>query len=1469
MERLALAPSPWQGEGWGGVNNLRSNLNNLCTLQLSNVDESKEIALFADRTELKRLQFLKRNDVSNLMNSKRSTRKTEPTPPVNEEGKPSKLFPIVGIGASAGGLEAFSQLLSHLPIDTGMAFVLIQHMSPDRESLLSEILSRSTTMPVIEVQEGMAVEPNRVYVIPPNASMTIARGVLLLTPRDRSKKGLMSVDTFLLSLAQERGDRAIAVVLSGGDGDGSIGLAAIKAAGGITFAQSEDTAKVNSMPNTAVATGQVDFVLPPELIAEKIAELSEHPYIVTEVASALELALEPELVDGEVSSEDGITTIFGLLRAQTGVDFTHYKQTTLNRRIQRRMMLSKSAKIDDYAVYLHQNPAEVMALYHDLLINVTSFFRDPDSFEVLKREVFPMITTAKSPGVPVRIWIAGCSTGEEAYSIAICLLEFLTRRMLHLPIQIYATDVSETAIDYARSGFYTSSQVANVSPDRLSQFFISVEGGYQISKSVRELCVFARQNLISDPPFSRMDLISCRNVLIYLGSSLQKKLLPIFHYGLNPAGFLMLSGSETVGDFLDLFSLVDKKNKIYAKKSAAVAQWIGDRTSNWVFANTEPQVLAGKKVNDLKIQKEADRIVLNQHAPVGVTIDANLDIVQFRGQTSAYLEPSPGKASFNLLKMAKPELRLELQSMIRRAGQQEQSIEYKGLNIKEGNSTRQINIHVTPFQTSAESFFLVLFEETSIDTISLPIGTDPNSPAEMQQLENLQEIARLKQELKNTTDRLQSIVEEQQATNQDLRAANEEILSSNEELQSMNEELETAKEEIQSTNEELITIGDELNRRNLELNHIVSDLQNLLSSTNIPILILDNDLRIRRFTPAMERVFHLIGTDVGRHLGDIVHTLNIADLEQQILAVIRTLNLTVEEIQDRDGHWYELRIRPYLTIDRKIDGAVLVLMDINDLKSSSQKLIAARDYAEAIVEAVVEPLIVLNLDLQAITANHAFYQTFQVPPIQTETHSIFELGNGQWNIPQLRSLLLEILNNNATFKDFEVEHDFEQIGHKVMLLNARRMVAIDDVQTILLAIEDITESKRLEREYSQLLIESQSARMTAESANRAKDDFLSTLSHELRNPLTAMIGWAHLLRMNKLDDAKIARGLETIERCAQAQSQLIEDILDISRITTGRLTLDSSLIKLIPVINAAIEIVNLAATARNIAIESKLDRSTYKILADPIRLQQVMWNLLANAIKFTPIGGKITIELKYINEQAKITVSDTGQGIKPDFLPYIFDRFSQADGSHSRSNSGLGIGLSIVRHLVELHGGTVGVESLGENKGSTFIVTLPLRVKPAPAANIRALEPVDLPVNPQIPTDLNIPSLTGVRVLVVDDVADMREVSIGLLETYGMEVTAVASAEEALAKIIDNPQGYDVLLSDIGMPEQDGYSLIRQIRALNADSGGKIPAAAITAYAGDWDRQESISAGFQLHLAKPVESNRLAWAVATLLGRMD
>ncbi|MBD2344207.1 chemotaxis protein CheB [Anabaena subtropica] len=1401
------------------------------------------------------------------MNSRRSSKKSQPnnsTAKASEEqkGNQNELFPIVGIGASAGGLEAFTELLRHLPTDTGMGFVLVQHLSPHQKSLLTEILSRTTQMPVAEVQEGMAVEPNHVYVIPPNTRMTIAQGLLKLIPLEKIRGVSMTVDSFLISLAEDRGNKAIGVILSGGDSDGARGLETIKAAGGITFAQCEESARVSSMPNTAIASGHVDFILTPQKIAEELANISSHPYINHPIPSK-QVEIMPE-------GTDSLSIIFSLLRAATGVDFTHYKQTTLKRRILRRMMLYKLEKLEDYAQYLQTNQAEVLALYQDVLIKVTGFFRDPEAFEALKTNIFPIITKERRPDSPIRIWVAGCSTGEEAYSIAICLLEFLTDKVGNTPINIFATDVNEVAIEKARIGVYKPSEIADVSPERLQRFFVQVEGGYQISKPVRELCIFARQNLISDPPFSRLDLITCRNVLIYLGATVQKKLLPIFHYGIKSTGFLMLGTSETVGEFSDLFNLVDRKNKIYSRKMAPARLGIDFISQNYPLETLNPQPKINEDVlNNQEMQKEADRIILNRYAPVGVIVNDDLEILQFRGQTSSYLQPAPGRPSFNLLKMAKEELRLELRTAIHQAKKQEISVRKEGIQLSDGEQIRQVRIDAIPFQLTAgqERYFLVLFEDMpSSVTPALEVSSKHTTSTKRQKTNDEQEMNRLEQELATTKEYLQSIIEEQQATNQDLRAANEEILSSNEELQSTNEELETAKEEIQATNEELNTINEELQRRNVESNQVSNDLQNLLSSINIPILMLGGDMRIRRFTPTAGRIFNLIVTDIGRPLSDINHKLNIPDLETQILEVVGTLNLKTQEVQDNDGHWYDLRIRPYRTIDHKIDGAVVVLVDIDALKRSTEELRASKDYAEAIVATIRESLVVLDIDLQVITANQFFYEKFQVTPEETEHHLIYEIGDGQWNIPQLRSLLENILPQQTQFQNLEVEHNFERIGQKIMRLNARKMTLLDNRPMILLVIEDITQQKQLEAERTHLLAQEQSARNAAEAANHAKDEFLSILSHELRNPLNSMLGWANLLRTRKLEEDTVNQGLESIERSAQAQNHLISDLLDISRISSGRLQMDAQQIEMIPVIEAAIAVVRLAAEAKNIQIETRLDPTHIPMLGDPIRLQQVIWNLLSNAIKFTPARGRIDVTLEYTDFQAQIQVKDTGAGIKADFLPYVFERFRQADGSRTRSNQGLGLGLSIVRHLVELHGGTVEVESQGEGQGSTFTVKLPLQAKLEERLEATTQEPVISTNEPKLLTD-NIPSLEGVWVLIVDDEPDIRLLFKLVLEEYGVKVTEAASTREALSKLRENPGSYDVLLSDIGLPEEDGYVLIRQVRALSAEEGGQIPAAALTAYAGYTEYTEALAAGFQTHISKPIEPTQLVALVASLSGR--
>ncbi|MGI2908075.1 chemotaxis protein CheB [Tolypothrix sp. VBCCA 56010] len=1372
----------------------------------------------------------------------------------------SNEFPIVGIGASAGGLEAFTELLSHLPTDTGMAFVLVQHLDPNHKSLLREILSRSTEMTVHEVVDNTTVEPNQIYVIPPNKQMTISQGVLKLMPREKIRGVAMTVDTFFLSLAEERGNKAIAIVLSGGDSDGALGAKAIKAAGGITFAQCSDTAQVSSMPNTAAATGHVDFILPPPAIAQELAKISHHPYIADSASVKVEQA-------PPIEGENALQTIFVLLQATTGVDFTHYKHTTIRRRILRRMVLYQIERLEDYVTYLQNHPAEVLALYDDVLINVTSFMRDPEAFDALKSKVFPVITKDKSVAVPIRIWVAGCATGEEAYSIAICLLEFLETQPIKPPIQIYATDISESAIEKARIGIYKYSQMQDISPERLRRFFVRQDDGYQISKPVRELCVFAKQNLCADPPFSKLDLITCRNVMIYFGAILQKKILPIFHYGLKSTGFLMLGTSETVGEFLDLFSLVDKKYKIYARKLTQA------RLPLDVVSNNYPLDLGSlglqnneETFTDFDLQKEADQIVLNRYAPGGVITNYDLEILQFRGETSFYLKPAPGRASLNLLKMVREDLRLEVRTAIQQAKKQDLPVTKEDLQIWENQQPRQISINVIPFQArrSQERYFLILFEDTPTQATPQLVKTSSEKTGQTKQAANNQ-IARLQQELAVTKEHLQSIIEEQEASNQDLRAANEEILSSNEELQSTNEELETAKEEIQAANEELNTVNDELHRRNIESNQVSNDLQNLLSSINIPIVMLGSDLRIRRFTPLARQILNLIPTDVGRPLGDINLNLNIPDLEQQILEVINNLSVKEQEVQDHNGRWYDLRIRPYRTIDNKIDGAVVILVDIDALKRSADQLRQSRNYAEAIVETMREPLMVLDASLQVITANRAFYETFKVSPAQVEQRLIFELGNGQWDIPQLRSLLEEIIPSDTLLSDFqnlEVEHEFEQIGRKVMLLNARKMSQANHQDMILLAIDDITQQKNLETERAQILSQEQSARAAAETANRIKDEFLSILSHELRNPLNSLVGWAQLLRSQKVDKNRLARGLQAIENNAKLQTQLIEDLLDISRVTSGKLRLNAYPIELAPIIRAAIEVVRVSVDAKQIQLESRLDAASQRISGDPMRLQQVVWNLLSNAIKFTPPQGRVEITLKYIDSIAQIQVSDTGKGISPDFLPYVFDRFRQADSTLTRQNTGLGLGLTIVRHLVELHGGTVEAESLGEGQGATFTVRLPLQTKIAESA-VKSLDLIDIEMLVG-----DIPSLAGVRVLIVDDAADVREVFTAVLEGYQAIVTTVASATDAIAILTANPSEYDVLLSDISMPGEDGYTLIRRVRQLSAEAGGQIPAAALTAHARSEDRTEALAAGFQMHLTKPVAAEQLALAVATLAGRI-
>jgi two-component system, chemotaxis family, CheB/CheR fusion protein len=1360
---------------------------------------------------------------------------------------------IVGVGASAGGLEAFSQLLGALPENTGMAFVLVQHLAPAHASQLTSLLSRATRMPVSEIQNRMPVRPDHVYVIPPNTDVTTAGGTLRLT--SRKKPGFsLPIDSFFRSLADDRGARAIGVILSGTGSDGVVGLKAIKAAGGVTFAQDDASAKYTGMPRSAVAARCVDFVLPPHAIAKEMASLSRHPYVAPPPA-----APPPRAVVS--TDENGLSRILTLLRMTTGANFQDYKQTTIWRRIARRMVLHRIESVGEYVRYLEDHPEEATALREDVLITVTGFFRDPGAFDVLRRKVFPSLLKHRSSKETVRVWVPGCSTGEEAYSLAMGLLEFFGKTRDHPALQIFATDASGAAIATARTGRYPESIATDVSPERLRRFFTKPDGVYQVSKLLRGTVVFAEQNITSDPPFSRLDLISCRNLLIYFSPELQKRVVPLLHYALKPNGFLLLGASETVGPFTELFAMIDKKHRIYAKRPAPARLSIGTamRTRSAGPPTVAPSASEGGDDGDagLDLRKTADRLVLSRYAPPGVIVSRDLEVLQFRGHTGPYLEPPPGTASYQLLRMARQGLVVDLRAALDKAKKTGAPVRAEGLRVKDDGGLGTVNVEVLPLRPdgaggAATPAFLVLFEQAAapITVEMTPTsahgrqrGRATGKAAERELAALRRDLAALRAEQEARREHLQSIIDEREATNEELRSATEEIESSNEELQSTNEELETAKEELESANEELTSVNDELHMRNRELGQLNNDLTNVLTSSSIPLVIVGRDLCVRRFSGATDSLLKLIPTDVGRPIGHVQLRIDMTGLERVLADVIDTLTPQEHEVRGDDGRRHLMRIRPYRTEDDRIDGAVIAFVDVDALKRAQEEIAWRRDYAEAIVETVRQPLLVLDAALRVVTANRAFHDMFQVAPPETAGRFLYDLGSGEWNIPKLRQLLEEILPESTTFQGFEVEHEFGAIGRRVLVLNASRLETPGQ-RLILLAIEDRTELASRERQQA--------------FASEAKDNFLAVLSHELRTPLMAMLGWARLLRSGRLDEARAAQALEVIERNTKLQTRLIEDLLDVSRIIAGKLDLDPRPVEVAPVIQAAVESQRPVAEAKGLRLDVSVDQVSGHVLADPQRLQQVVGNLVSNAVKYTPSGGRIEVQGRRRGSRIEIQVRDTGVGIEPDLLPHLFERFRQADNAPARTHGGLGLGLAIARDLAERHQGTIRAESEGAGRGATFTVELPLMSGVAASP----VESLSRP-RPEL-SQFTRSALQGIRVLVVEDDPDARDLITTVLDQCGAEVTAVASASEALETL--RRERPHLLVSDIGMVGDDGYALMRHVRALPPESGGRTRAIAVTAYARNEDRDRTLAAGYEVHLAKPIEPADLVDAVSRLTG---
>ncbi len=1197
------------------------------------------------------------------------------TPGKNKPAE-GKSFPIVAIGASAGGLEALTELLQHLPPDLGMAYVYVQHLSPSHESQLPEIIQRKTKMRVVKVKDGLQIEINTVYVMPARFSVTAANGKLKLT-HFAKEDNLHIIDHFLTSLAQAYQQNAIAVILSGTGSDGTMGLTAIKAEGGVTFAQ-DDSAAYQGMPYHAIQMGYVDFVLSPENIAKELASLIKHPYA--------------EAVTGELLNEDGLGKVLMIMNAKRGIDFSQYKGTTIHRRILRRMVLNRLKDLSAYVQMLRDNKTEVDALYQDLLITVTSFFRDQNIYKALTAKVLPALLKVRKVNDPIRIWIPGCATGEEAVSFAIILVEFLGEKAITTPVQIFATDLNERSVEKARTGIYVKNSLQHVSQQRLQRFFIKIDGHYQVVKAIRDMCIFAPHNLLQDPPFSRMDIISCQNVLIYLQPLAQNKIMHAFHYALKPTGFLLLGKSETIGNATDLFNQSSRHYKIYGKRSVNTPQlnFIARTSANYHTPDLGRTTTGtGIKIPDL--EKETDKLLLTRYVPASVLINKDLEILRFRGSTSRFLEPAAGKASLHLLKMIKEDLSFDLRTAIHKAKKENVTVKRDRIVFGTSAAMQEISIEVVPLKSAGkEVYYLIIFKETAgIQGAGNKKSTAGSNgkPAKATHIEKLEA------QLKEAKETIRIITEDFDATSEELQSSNEEVLSSNEELQSINEELETSKEELQSSNEELTTINEELHIRNAELKEAI-------------------------------------------------------------------------------------------------------------------------DYTHAIAETMHESLLMLTVDLKVRTANKGFYQTFKMSQATTEGQYLFEMGDNEWDIPELRSQLELVRSRNIPFTNFEITHVFSHVGRKSVILNAHKFSMKEGSQPmILLAIQDITERKTVEQEIKEneerfrLLLQNafdiitvfdsegtiryiSSAvesvlgytpdqrigksiindpivhpddRMVKENMflraldqpgenvhaefrirhvnatyrtidaicrnllqdkringiiatyrditdrkmlEVQKDEFIGIVSHELKTPVTSIKAYAQVLQQNFLqaEDNESAALLGKMDAQVDKLTALIVDLLDFTRIEGGKLKLRESYYDLNDLINEVVE--EMQRTTKKHKLEKKLSATTM-LWGDRYRTGQVLTNLINNAIKYSPGAKRIIISAKKQADTMVVSVEDFGVGIKENMQKNVFDRFYRGNDPTINTYPGLGLGLYIAAQVVRNQQGKIWVESK-KGKGSKFFFTLPL-----------------------------------------------------------------------------------------------------------------------------------------------------------------
>ena len=1194
---------------------------------------------------------------------------------------------VVGIGASAGGLESLKEFFSAMPSDSGMAFVVIQHLDPGHESYMADILAKHTQMEVMKAADGMVITADHIYTIPPNKFLRIDKGCLYLSVPQKSDGVRMPIDFFFRSLAEDQRERAVCVIFSGSGSDGTLGLREVRAAGGLTIVQQPETAQFDAMLRSAIATGMVDCVLP-----------------LAEIPQALQRYKPQHRAAGKSDEHEKLElldAILDVLAIRNSNNFSAYKKTTLLRRAERRMGINQLDSLADYLRFLQANPTEADELGRDMLIGVSSFFRDPEAFEELGRTVIAPLVRQRENNAPLRVWIPGCSTGEEAYSIAILLLEELDAADKNCPLQVFATDVDGEAVKFARNGIYPHSIAADVTEPRLVRFFTKQDSTYQISKRLRESVVFSLQNLLTEPPFSRLDLISCRNLLIYIEPAVQRKLLSLFAFALSSSGFLFLGKSDGMASQSPLFVPVSSKWRIYRRTTATPALPgfpYARGGKNWELETlTLPKLPSHPNVSELNQQ-----ILLEHFRAAAVLVNEHGGILHFFGTTSKYLEHPTGEANLNLLNMVEARLSAKLRVALRKLANDNEPVRFERVELNRRDSSLLANITIRAITASAKAdrLYAVIFEDT-VDIIDQKKKV--GSPSEDESL-----VAQLDAELKSLKSEFQLTIDEYETSAEELKAANEEILSINEELQSTNEELETSKEEIQAVNEELNTVNQELNSKVEELTEVNNDLVNFLNSSNVATIFLDNQLRIKRFTPSATTIMNLIPTDVGRPIEDMAQRFAGVDLTLDAKNVLQSLAVSRREVRSSDNHWFSLTCLPYRTTDNKIDGVVLTFNDVTALKQSAISMREARNFAQEIIDTVRESLLVFDSDLRVVSANRAFHQTFQLMPADVENQLIFDLGNGQWNIPRLRELLQDLSLKNTEFNDFEIEHEFPATGPRHLLLNARRIEReTTPGKLILLAMEDITERKRM----VELLANAERLRqhnrtleqqLIASGRLVSLGEITASMAHEFNNPLGVILGFVEDL-LEETDPASPQyTPLRIIEEESKRCEKIIQDLMQFAR--PGDAQRRQTYVH--AVIDTTLHMMESRLYKQKVTSARRIQPDLPPIAADPQQLEQVLINLYLNAVDAMPEGGTLTvcagIERAGDEPVIALTVTDTGRGMTADEVKKIFQPFYTAN-----KKTGLGLGLPICERIIKNHGGRIEVES-EPGRGTTFKVILPV-----------------------------------------------------------------------------------------------------------------------------------------------------------------